>query len=62
MSPPSLFEAGESLAPWHERGIPGYPYVLDNGELIGMRGNDERIYVEALRRGSDYTYKVFSGF
>ena len=62
---PALFEAGTSLAPWRARGIPGYgvyPYVLDNDQLIGMHGNDERIYVEALRQGSDYMYKVFSRF
>jgi acetylornithine deacetylase/succinyl-diaminopimelate desuccinylase-like protein len=62
---PALFEAGTSLAPWRERGIPGYgvyPYVLDNDQLVGMHGNDERIYVEALRQGSDYMYKVFSSF
>jgi acetylornithine deacetylase/succinyl-diaminopimelate desuccinylase-like protein len=62
---PALFEAGTSLAPWRARGIPGYgvyPYVLDNDQLIGMHGNDERIYVAALRQGSDYMYKVFSRF
>ena len=62
---PALFEAGTSLAPWRERGIPGYgvyPYVLDNEQLIGMHGNDERIYVEALRQGSDFMYQVFARF
>lgn len=62
---PAFFEAGTSLAPWRERGIPGYgvyPYVLDNEQLIGMHGNDEPIYVEALRQGSDFMYQVFARF
>lgn len=62
---PALFEAGTSLAPWRQRGIPGYgvyPYVLDNEQLIGMHGNDERIYVEALRQGTEFMYGVFSRF
>ncbi|WP_084696598.1 M20/M25/M40 family metallo-hydrolase [Phycicoccus jejuensis] len=62
---PALFEAGTSLGPWRERGIPGYgvyPYVIDNDQLIGMHGNDERIYVEALERGTDFMYRVFDGF
>ncbi len=53
------------MAPWRERGIPGYgvyPYVLDNEQLIGMHGNDEPIYVEALRQGSDFMYQVFARF
>ncbi|MCX4537417.1 M20/M25/M40 family metallo-hydrolase [Streptomyces sp. NBC_01669] len=62
---PALFEAGTSLAPWRERGIPGYgvyPYVLDNDQLITMHGNDERIYVEALRQGTAFMYRTFSRF
>lgn len=62
---PALFEAGTSLAPWRKRGIPGYgvyPYVLDNEQLIGMHGNDERIYVEALRQGTAFMYRMFSRF
>lgn len=62
---PALFEAGTSLAPWRERGIPGYgvyPYVLDNDQLIAMHGNDERIYVEALRQGAAFMYRMFSRF
>ncbi|MBM6401158.1 M20/M25/M40 family metallo-hydrolase [Phycicoccus sonneratiae] len=62
---PALFEAGTSLGPWRERGIPGYgvyPYVIDDDQLIGMHGNDERIYVDALERGTDFMYRVFDGF
>jgi acetylornithine deacetylase/succinyl-diaminopimelate desuccinylase-like protein len=62
---PALFEAGTSLGPWRAKGIPGYgvyPYVISNEQLIGMHGNDERIYVEALARGTDFMHRVFSRF
>lgn len=62
---PALFEAGTSLGPWREKGIPGYgvyPYVIDNDQLIGMHGNDERIFVDALAKGTDFMYRVFSRF
>ncbi|WP_018157637.1 M20/M25/M40 family metallo-hydrolase [Demetria terragena] len=62
---PALFEAGTSLGPWREKGIPGYgvyPYVIDNDQLIGMHGNDERIFVESLAKGTDFMYRVFDGF
>lgn len=62
---PALFEAGTSLGPWREKGVPGYgvyPYVLSNEQLIGMHGNNERIYVEALEQGTDFMYEVFAGF
>jgi acetylornithine deacetylase/succinyl-diaminopimelate desuccinylase-like protein len=62
---PALFEAGTSLGPWRDHDIPGYgvyPYVIDNDQLIGMHGNDERIYVDALRKGTDFMYRVFDRF
>ncbi|WP_417218149.1 M20/M25/M40 family metallo-hydrolase [Arthrobacter sp.] len=62
---PALFEAGTSLAPWREKGIPGYgvyPYVIDNEQLVALHGNNERIYVEALQQGSEYMYGVFKQF
>lgn len=62
---PALFEAGTSLGPWRDKGIPGYgvyPYVIDNDQLIGMHGNDERIFVEALATGTDFMYEVFARF
>jgi acetylornithine deacetylase/succinyl-diaminopimelate desuccinylase-like protein len=62
---PALFEAGTSLGPWRAKGIPGYgvyPYVISNEQLVGMHGNDERIYVDALAKGTDFMYRVFSRF
>lgn len=62
---PALFEAGTSLGPWRAKGVPGYgvyPYVISNEQLIGMHGNNERIFVEALEQGRDYMYEVFGAF
>ncbi|RJK97194.1 M20/M25/M40 family metallo-hydrolase [Vallicoccus soli] len=62
---PALFEAGTSLGPWVERGVPGYgvyPYVLDGPSLVTMHGNDERIGVQALRQGTEFMYGVFDRF
>ena len=62
---PALFEAGTSLGPWREHDIPGYgvyPYVIDNAQLIAMHGNNERIYVDALRQGTEFMYRMFDRF
>ena len=62
---PALFEAGTSLAPWRKKNIPGYgvyPYVIDNDQLVAMHGNNEGIYVDALRRGTDFMYRMYDRF
>jgi acetylornithine deacetylase/succinyl-diaminopimelate desuccinylase-like protein len=62
---PALFEAGTSLGPWRDRGIPGYgvyPYVINNDQLIAMHGNNERIYVDALEQGTEFMYRMFDRF
>lgn len=62
---PTLFEAGTATAPWRAKGIPVYglyPYVVDNETLVRMHGNDERVGVEALRRGTDLMYTLFAQF
>ncbi len=60
-----LFEAGTSAGPWRQRGIPvygSYPYATDADTMSRMHGNDERIRVDALRRGTDLMYRVFNRF
>ncbi len=62
---PTLFEAGTATEPWRAKGIPVYglyPYVVDNDTLVRMHGNDERVGVEALRRGTDLMYALFAQF
>jgi acetylornithine deacetylase/succinyl-diaminopimelate desuccinylase-like protein len=39
-----------------------YPYVIDNDQLIAMHGNNERIYVDALRQGTEFMYRMFDRF
>ncbi len=60
-----LFEAGTSSGPWRQRGIPVYgiyPYATDADTMSRMHGNDERIRIDALRRGTDLMYRVFNRF
>jgi acetylornithine deacetylase/succinyl-diaminopimelate desuccinylase-like protein len=60
-----LFEAGTSSGPWRQRGIPVYgiyPYATDADTMSRMHGNDERIRVDALRRGTELMYRVFNRF
>ncbi|MGH3912722.1 MAG: M20/M25/M40 family metallo-hydrolase [Pseudonocardiaceae bacterium] len=62
---PGLFEAGTSASPWWQRGIPVYgiyPYATDDDTMSRMHGNDERIRVDALTRGTELMYRVFNRF
>jgi acetylornithine deacetylase/succinyl-diaminopimelate desuccinylase-like protein len=62
---PGLFEAGTSAGPWRQRGIPVYgiyPYAVDDDTMSRMHGNDERIRVDALARGTELMYRVFTRF
>ncbi len=62
---PGLFEAGTSAGPWRQRGIPVYgiyPYATDADTMSRMHGNDERIRVDALTRGTELMYRVFNRF
>ncbi|MGH4006840.1 MAG: M20/M25/M40 family metallo-hydrolase [Pseudonocardiaceae bacterium] len=62
---PGLFEAGTSAGPWRQRGIPVYgiyPYATDADTMSRMHGNDERIRVDALARGTELMYRVFNRF
>ncbi len=62
---PGLFEAGTSSGAWRQRGIPVYgiyPYATDDDTMSRMHGNDERIRVDALTRGTQLMYRVFNKF
>jgi acetylornithine deacetylase/succinyl-diaminopimelate desuccinylase-like protein len=36
--------------------------VINNDQLIAMHGNNERIYVDALERGTEFMYRMFDRF
>jgi acetylornithine deacetylase/succinyl-diaminopimelate desuccinylase-like protein len=60
-----LFEAGTSATVWRQRGIPAYgiyPYAVDNDTINRMLGNDERVRVDALQRGTQLMYELFEQF
>jgi acetylornithine deacetylase/succinyl-diaminopimelate desuccinylase-like protein len=60
-----LFEAGTSATVWRQRGIPAYgiyPYAVDNDTINRMHGNDERVRVDALQRGTQLMYALFGQF
>jgi acetylornithine deacetylase/succinyl-diaminopimelate desuccinylase-like protein len=62
---PALFEAGTSGAVWRRRNIPVYgiyPYAVDNDTINRMHGNDERVRVDALQRGAQLMYELFTQF
>ncbi len=62
---PGLFEAATSASPWWQRGIPVYgiyPYATDDDTMSRMHGNDERIRVDALARGTELMYRLFNRF
>ncbi len=45
--------------------MPGYgvyPYVINNDEPIARHGDNESIYVDALRKGTDFMYRTFDRF
>jgi acetylornithine deacetylase/succinyl-diaminopimelate desuccinylase-like protein len=58
---PYLFQAGTDAAAWRKRGIPVYgiyPYPVPPSDLSRMHGNDERVSVRSLARGTEMIYKV----
>ncbi len=62
---PGLFEAGTSGVVWRQRDIPVYgiyPYAVDNDTINRMHGNDERVRVDALQRGTQLMYELFGQF
>ncbi len=58
---PYLFQAGTDAAAWRSRGIPVYgiyPYAISDDELSRMHGNDERVSIESLRKGTQMIYRT----
>jgi len=58
---PYLFQAGTDAGAWRSRGVPVYgiyPYPITADDLTRMHGNDERVRVESLRRGTEMIYRT----
>ena len=58
---PYLFQAGTDAAAWRKRGIPVYgiyPYPVPPSDLSRMHGNDERVSVRSLARGTEMIFNV----
>lgn len=58
---PYLFQAGTDAAAWRSRGVPVYgiyPYAISAEDLKRMHGNDERVSIEALRKGTEMIYRT----
>jgi acetylornithine deacetylase/succinyl-diaminopimelate desuccinylase-like protein len=59
-----LFQAGTDARAWRSRGIPVYgiyPYPIDADDLTRMHGNDERVSIESLRKGTEMIYRTLAG-
>lgn len=62
---PAMFEAATSGKPWREKGIPVYgiyPYVVDNTTITAMHGDNERVGVAELQRGTELVERMFQQF
>ncbi len=58
---PYLFQAGTDAGAWRSRGIPVYgiyPYPITADELTRMHGNDEKVSIESLDRGTEMIYNT----
>jgi acetylornithine deacetylase/succinyl-diaminopimelate desuccinylase-like protein len=58
---PYLFQAGTDAGAWRNRGIPVYgiyPYPITPDELTRMHGNDEKVSIDALERGTEMIYNT----
>ncbi|MGC4085300.1 MAG: M20/M25/M40 family metallo-hydrolase [Vicinamibacterales bacterium] len=53
---PYTFQAGTDASAWRSRGVPVYgiyPYPITADELTRMHGNDEKVSIESLRKGTE---------
>jgi acetylornithine deacetylase/succinyl-diaminopimelate desuccinylase-like protein len=58
---PYLFQAGTDAGAWRSRGVPVYgiyPYPITANELTRMHGNDERVSIESLRKGTEMIFNT----
>jgi acetylornithine deacetylase/succinyl-diaminopimelate desuccinylase-like protein len=58
---PYLFQAGTDAGAWRSRGVPVYgiyPYPITADELTRMHGNDEKVSIESLRKGTEMMFNT----
>jgi acetylornithine deacetylase/succinyl-diaminopimelate desuccinylase-like protein len=58
---PYLFQAGTDAGAWRSRGVPVYgiyPYPITADELTRMHGNDEKVSIESLRKGTEMIFNT----
>jgi acetylornithine deacetylase/succinyl-diaminopimelate desuccinylase-like protein len=58
---PTLLVAGTDATPWRKRGIPVYgisPFPIEPGDPTRVHGNDERVNLAGIDKGSDYIYRI----
>jgi acetylornithine deacetylase/succinyl-diaminopimelate desuccinylase-like protein len=58
---PYLFQAGTDAVAWRSRGVPVYgiyPYPITADELTRMHGNDEKVSIEGLRKGTEMIFNT----
>jgi len=58
---PYLFQAGTDAGAWRNRGVPVYgiyPYPITADELTRMHGNDEKVSIESLRKGTEMIFNT----
>jgi len=58
---PYLFQAGTDAGAWRNRGVPVYgiyPYPITADELARMHGNDEKVSIESLRKGTEMIFNT----
>lgn len=58
---PYTFQAGTDAGAWRSRGVPVYgiyPYPITADELTRMHGNDEKVSIESLRKGTEMIFNT----
>ena len=58
---PYLFQAGTDAGAWRNRGVPVYgiyPYPITADELTRMHGNDEKVSIDSLRKGTEMIFNT----